>query len=59
MNITVRTSSKNQSQGESNDNQEEENLDQRCYIFKPGEYGVREEKDDETGEHEDADYKTH
>lgn len=57
VNRTIRASSKDQSQGKRNDNQEEEDLDQRCYIFEPGEDSVWEEEDDEASEHENTDYR--
>jgi hypothetical protein len=57
VNIAIGASSKDQSQGKRNDNQEEKNLDQRCYVFEPGEDRVWEEEDDEASEHEDTDYK--
>jgi hypothetical protein len=56
VNRAIRARSKDQSQGKRNDNQEEEDLNQRCYIFEPGEDRVWEEEDNEASEHEDADY---
>lgn len=53
MHAPVRSSTEDQSQGEHDDDEEKKDLDERSDVFEPGKNGIRQQEDDETGEHED------